>query len=403
MVRIAGRLAPVLDPFHRLCELPPVMRAMQKLVVPSPSRFTDQCGARSTASEPLTSGWETRWRRSLRALPQLIALLAATLPTQVTTAGVVTWEVDPTASYLRLTIPDQSVAVTNVGNITIRMRDANSTSQWTDAGGRRAALAGVLVTDYTEAPSIRFLGGAHDLWALDAASLRPNPTAWDTATASYTNTTSAPAALGGRVRGTYLIATFDAAFLAFRAVRLDITNAAPGDIALTNGAFASHTTCCGIQSALVDVDGLELPLGLGQPIPDVLHASLSPMVQTNAAGGSITNLGGSLHKLTYPINLPDLAINLGDTVIAGSAAGLIVATAVIPPPAPPPTLSVRRQGAAIVLAWPTNATGFALEYATQLPTTNWFPVSPLPVVINGENIVTNWMTPGAAFYRLRKP
>ena len=382
------------------------MRQIHRSVAASPTNPTHRYGAGRAVSASLASDWRASRNHSRRAFGQASFFLALALTTQVATASVVTWDVDPTLSYLRLTIPDQSVAITNLGNVTIRMRDANSTSQWTDAGGRRAALAGVLVTDYTEALSIRFLGGAHDLRALETASLRPNPTAWDAATASYTNTSSAPAALGGRARGSYLIATFDAAFLAFRSVRLDITNAGPGAIALSNGAFAANTTACGIQSALVDVDGLELPLGLGQPIPDVLHANLSPMVQTNAAGGSITNLGGWLYQLTYPINLPELALNLGDTAIAGSAAGLIVATAVIPPPpppAPPPALSVRRQGAAIVLAWPTNATGFALEYATALPATNWWPASPLPVVVNGENIVTNWLTPGVAFYRLRKP
>jgi hypothetical protein len=329
-------------------------------------------------------------------------VVAAALTFQIAIASVVTWDVDSSVSYVRLTIPDQSVAVTNLGNVTFRMRDANSSSQWTDAGGRRAALDGMIVTDYADATSIQFLGGSHNLYALETTNLRPNPTKWDAATTNYTDTSTAPAALGARARGTYVL-TFDAAFLAFRAVQLDITNAASGYIAITDGTFAANATRCGVLSALVDVDGLELPLGLGQPIPDVLHASLSPMVQTNTTGGTITNLGGLVHKLTYPINIPDLAINLGDTVIAGSATGLIVATAVLSPPSPPPLLSVRKQGAAIVIAWPTNATGFALEYATELAATNWLPASPLPVAVNGQYIVTNGMLQNAAFYRLHKP
>jgi len=333
----------------------------------------------------------------------VLAFVAARLISQTASAGVVTWDVDPTNSYIQLTIPDQTIAVTNIGNVTLRMRDAGSTTQWTDAGGRRASLDGEIATDYLDGASITFLGGLHNLYALETTSLRPNPADWSAATTNYTGTSTALAALGGRVRGTYLFVTFDAAFIAFRSVQLDIANAITGPIAITNGTFATNTTHCGIASALADVDGLELPLGLGQPIPDVLHGQLAPIVQPNAAGGTITNLGGLNRKLTYPINIPNLSLNLGGTVVTGSAAGLIVAYAVIPAPPPPPTLSARRQGGELVLAWPTNTTGFLLNYATNLPATNWMPAAPLPAVVNGENVVTNALTGGAVFYRLQKP
>ena len=337
-----------------------------------------------------------------RLLFLAFAFVAALLVLQTASAGVITWDVDPTSSYIRLTIPDQTLAVTNLGNVTLRMRDANSTSQWTDAGGRRASLDGEIATEYTDDTSITFLGGSHDLYALEMTSLRPNPAEWNAATTNYTGTSTALAALGGRVRGTYLL-TFDAAFVAFRSVQLDITNAMIGPIAITNGMFATNTTRCGLATALVDVDGLELPLSLGQPIPDVLHGQLDPIVQQNAAGGTITNLGGLNRKLTYTINIPNLSIDLSGAVITGSAAGLVVAYAVIPAPSPPPTLSARRQGGGLVISWPTNATGFLLEYATNLPTTNWMPALPLPVVANGENVVTNAFTRGAVLYRLHKP
>lgn len=334
------------------------------------------------------------------------AFVAVSLLSQTARAGVVTWDVDPTNSYIRLTIPDQVLAVTNVGNVTFQMRDASSTTQWTDAGGRRAALDGEIATDYVDGTSITFLGGSHNLYAIETTSLRPNPADWNAATTNYAGTSTALAALGGRVRGTYVViilpVTFDAAFIAFRSVQLDITNSVTGPIAITNGRFATNTTRCGIATALADVDGLELPSGLGQPIPDVLHGPLDPIVQPNAGGGTITNLGGLNRKLTYTINMPNLSMDLSGTVVTGSAAGLIVAYAVIPAP-PPPTLSARRQGGELVLAWPTNATGFLLEYATNLPATNWMPALPLPVVTNGDYVVTNAITGGASFYRLHKP
>ena len=339
-----------------------------------------EASARKAASCPLTSIQEGVVKLAPRLLLLASAFVAAPLISQTASASVVTWDVDPTNSYIRLTIPDQTIAVTNIGNVKLQMRDASSTSQWTDTGGRRASLDGTIATDYTDGTSITFLSGSHNLSAL--------------------------AALGGRVRGSYTViilpVTFDAAFIAFRSVQLDITNAVAGSIAITNGTFAGNTTRCGIATALADVDGLEV-LSFGQPIPDVLHGQMAPVVEQNAAGGTITNLGGLNRKLTYTINIPNLAMDLSGTVVTGSAAGLIVASAVLPPPPPPPTLSVRRQGDKLVLAWPTNTTGFLLHYATNLPATSWTPALPLPVVVKGENVVTNVITGGAAFYRLHKP
>ena len=330
-----------------------------------------------------------------------LAFVAARLISQTASAALVTWDVDSTNSYIRLTIPDQTLYVTNVGNVTFAVRDASSSSQWTDAGGRRTSLAGEIATDYTDGTSITFLGDSGSLYAVETNSLRPNPADWDAATTNYTGTSTAPAALGGRARGTYII-TFDAAYIAFRSVQLVLSNALAGPIAITDGTFAPNATVCGIASALTDVDGLVLPLGLGQPIPDELDEPLAPLVEQNASGGAITNLGGLNRQLTYTINLPGLSLNIGGTVVTGSAAGLIIAYAALPAP-PQPTLSALRQGGELVLSWPTNTTGFLLEYATNLPAANWMPATPLPVVVNDEYVVTNALTGSAAFYRLHMP
>ncbi len=69
----------------------------------------------------------------------------------------------------------------------------------------------------------------------------------------------------------------------------------------------------------------------------------------------------------------------------------------------PPTLGFSRQGSSLIFNWPTAAAGFALEYATNLPTTNWRPALPAPSVVGELNIVTNTMTGGTRFYRLKKP
>ena len=65
--------------------------------------------------------------------------------------------------------------------------------------------------------------------------------------------------------------------------------------------------------------------------------------------------------------------------------------------------SSAQAGGNIVFAWPTNTTGFVLQYATNLPSTNWLPVSPLPVMVGGSYVVTNVPGAGNMFFRLFKP
>lgn len=67
-----------------------------------------------------------------------------------------------------------------------------------------------------------------------------------------------------------------------------------------------------------------------------------------------------------------------------------------------PSLAATVENGELVISWPTNATDFSLEYATDLPVTNWFPVSPTPAIVNGLNVVTNIMDGGKTFYRLNK-
>lgn len=375
-------------------------RQLQHAASQSPRVGRREPDAESPAARPSIPIERQAPNRALRRAPLAAALAAVCLATPFAAAGIVTWDVDPSASYIRLAIPDQDFDVPDVGEVTLRMRDAGNNSQWTDAGGRRAALDGEIVTEYVDGVSIAFLGGHHNLYALEQTSLRPNPAKWSPAKTNYTDTSTAPAALGGRARGALLL-TFDIAFVAFRNVQLDLTNTTTGPLPVVNGAFAANTTRFGILSALADVDGLELPLGLGQPVPDLLHASVDPVVRTNASGGAITNPGGPNRQLTYTINLPDLVLDLGGTLATGSATGLIVAYAVLPEPPLPPVLALERHQAEIVLAWPAHPTGFTLEYATRLPAQDWLPAAPPPVLLGDRNVVTNKTLLDAVFYRLR--
>jgi uncharacterized repeat protein (TIGR03803 family) len=66
-----------------------------------------------------------------------------------------------------------------------------------------------------------------------------------------------------------------------------------------------------------------------------------------------------------------------------------------------PELTIMPSGTNAVLTWPTNATGFNLQSATNLvsPVT-WSLVSPSPVVVNGHFTVTNPISETQLFYRL---
>jgi O-glycosyl hydrolase len=68
-----------------------------------------------------------------------------------------------------------------------------------------------------------------------------------------------------------------------------------------------------------------------------------------------------------------------------------------------PLLSVIRQPGIVVISWPTNAVGFTLEYATDLKSGNWTPVTPDPSVLIDQNVVTNGIGSNtASFYRLTR-
>ncbi|MEI7940515.1 MAG: choice-of-anchor D domain-containing protein, partial [Verrucomicrobiota bacterium] len=69
-----------------------------------------------------------------------------------------------------------------------------------------------------------------------------------------------------------------------------------------------------------------------------------------------------------------------------------------------PNLSGYKQGGNMVLSWPTNATGYSLQSATSLGTAAvWGTVSPPPVVVGGQNVVTTLVSGPRRFFRLMHP
>jgi uncharacterized repeat protein (TIGR03803 family) len=86
----------------------------------------------------------------------------------------------------------------------------------------------------------------------------------------------------------------------------------------------------------------------------------------------------------------------GGTNAAGTVFSLTLGSA-----SPPrPKLTTIHSGAKVILAWPTNSTGFSLQSTTNLLPAAWSTVSPAPVVVNTNNVVTNTISGTQRFYRL---
>jgi uncharacterized repeat protein (TIGR03803 family) len=70
--------------------------------------------------------------------------------------------------------------------------------------------------------------------------------------------------------------------------------------------------------------------------------------------------------------------------------------------APQPQLTIIPSGTNVILTWPTNAIVFTLQSTTNLVSPAvWNTVSPAPVIVNGQNTVTNSISGSQKFYRLR--
>jgi uncharacterized repeat protein (TIGR03803 family) len=67
----------------------------------------------------------------------------------------------------------------------------------------------------------------------------------------------------------------------------------------------------------------------------------------------------------------------------------------------PPQLMIKSDSTNVILTWPTNYSGFTLQSTTNLVSpTVWTTNSPAPVIVDGQNTVTNPISGAQQFYRL---
>jgi PKD repeat protein len=105
---------------------------------------------------------------------------------------------------------------------------------------------------------------------------------------------------------------------------------------------------------------------------------------------------GTFHPTLFVANAFGLApTSSGPVIFAKSNSGVQVASS--------PQLSVTLDNGVVALSWPTNASGYTLQFTTNLiPPANWMIVTSPPVVINGQNVVTNATSAPQMFFRLEQ-
>ena len=68
-----------------------------------------------------------------------------------------------------------------------------------------------------------------------------------------------------------------------------------------------------------------------------------------------------------------------------------------------PSLQARISGNNVIISWPLSANGYVLETTDNLTTPNaWLAVTNAPAIVDLQNAVTNGVSSGSHFYRLRK-
>ncbi|HWV98499.1 MAG TPA: hypothetical protein VNZ64_02285 [Candidatus Acidoferrum sp.] len=185
---------------------------------------------------------------------------------------------------------------------------------------------------------------------------------------------------------------------------------------------ASYTTGGITKSASQNVDITHVP-----PPPNLVSLSISgpsSLPENSAAqysaAATMSDGSSQVVEATWSQNLSSASIsalglfaagevvsNTTAVISASYTAGLATMTAsntvtvvnVVPPP---PVIGFTLSDNHLIISWLTNFSGFSLEYATSLPATSWTSNAAQPAVVNQQYMLTNPITAGSKFFRLRK-
>jgi hypothetical protein len=284
----------------------------------------------------------------------IAACLACILPAQ---ASMISWDINSTSSYIRLTVPDQNVSYSGI-TLGAKIRDANNTKSWSDAGGRKANLDGTIAADWDVfRRTLDFLTEDSDIQALDNTTrqFQPNPAAYDPNDLGndqhYVDTSTAPAPYGGQIRASTFTYNLQLGLFAFRDVLFDLDSSV---IAMNGFNIGASQTTFGISELQIGLDGAHITSPSEIWIPDVLD-TLPAFSSTNLSAGSILDLGvddplnhpGEHHyRLTMNVNTP-FSLSIDPVILTATMAGVIVADGYM---VPEPTSLLLLAGAGAVWA-----------------------------------------------------
>ncbi|MGC9940682.1 MAG: choice-of-anchor tandem repeat GloVer-containing protein, partial [Verrucomicrobiota bacterium] len=149
----------------------------------------------------------------------------------------------------------------------------------------------------------------------------------------------------------------------------------------------------------------------GYPVADLISSSDILYGTTDYGGlalGTIYAIGtnGTDFKALYDFAVSDGFGSLAGLILSGGSLygtlysggpnlyGSVYGLSLVPP------LTISPSGTNVILSWPTNFSGFTLEFATNLNSTVWNAKLPAPFVVNTNNTVTNAISGTQKFYRL---
>jgi uncharacterized repeat protein (TIGR03803 family) len=126
-------------------------------------------------------------------------------------------------------------------------------------------------------------------------------------------------------------------------------------------------------------------------------------VNGNSGYGSVfkVNTNGTgfvtLHVFDHSEGPAGRGVFLSDNTLYGTTDYHTAFSLTLPPP---PQLTILPVGDNVTIRWPTNNTGFTLYFSTNLVSPVWDANLPAPVVVNGQNVVTNPISGTQQFFRL---
>jgi uncharacterized repeat protein (TIGR03803 family) len=250
----------------------------------------------------------------------------------------------------------------------------------TNAGGSVTSSVAVLTVNRL-AQTINFVGGLPARWG-DDAPFGLSATASSGLPVSYSSSDPGVATVSGN---TVTITGFGYTI---------ITASQAGNATYLPAASVSQTLHVAMAGTVVawgdnTYGATTVPAGLSGVTAIAAGGFHTVALKTN---GTVVAWGGNgFGQTTVPDGLS------GVTAIAAGA----YHTVALVRTAPQPQLTIIPSGANVILTWPADAAGFTLQSTTNLVSPAvWITNSPAPVVVNGQNAVTNPVSGTQKFYRL---